>query len=127
MHKHLSCSLSRLSASEPVAIVRVQGCLPGLHPIHLYWFGTRMTDVSRQCSANSGHQCRRDDRGRWMSAIGPWPTSSQVACSVAIGGKRKSLKPAKTTRMTQSGHRAEALQGVDLTEYADLTLALEGA
>ena len=30
---------------EPVAIVRVSGCLPGLHPIHLYWFRTRMTDV----------------------------------------------------------------------------------
>ena len=45
MHKHLSCTLSRLSSSEPVAIVRVSGCLPGLHPIHLYWFRTWMTDV----------------------------------------------------------------------------------
>ena len=45
-HKHLSCTLSRLSSSEPVAIVRVSECLPGLHPIHLYWFRTRMTDVS---------------------------------------------------------------------------------
>src|SRR6476620_3614887 len=45
MHKHLSCTLSRLSSSEPVEIVRVSGCLPGLHPIHLYWFRTRMTDV----------------------------------------------------------------------------------
>ena len=45
MHEHLSCSLSRLSSSEPVAIVRVSGCLPGLHPIRLYWFRTRMTDV----------------------------------------------------------------------------------
>ena len=45
MHKHLSCTLSRLSSSEPVAIIRVSGDLPGLHPIHLYWFRARMTDV----------------------------------------------------------------------------------
>ena len=45
MHKHLSCTLSRLSSSEPVAIIRVSWCLPGLHPIHLYWFRTGMTDV----------------------------------------------------------------------------------
>ena len=45
MHKQLSCTLSRLSSSEPVAIVRVSGCLPGLHPIHLYWFRTGVTDV----------------------------------------------------------------------------------
>src|SRR5262245_27717685 len=45
MHKHLSCTLSRLSSSEPVAIVRMSGSLPGLYPIHLYWFRTRMTDV----------------------------------------------------------------------------------
>ena len=45
MHKYLSCTISRLPSSEPVAIVRVSGCLPGLHPIHLYWFRTRMTDV----------------------------------------------------------------------------------
>jgi len=43
MHKCLSCTLSRLSSSEPGAIVRVSGCLPGLRPIHLYWFRTRMT------------------------------------------------------------------------------------
>jgi hypothetical protein len=45
MHKHLSCTLSRLSSSGPVAMVRVSGSLPGLHPIRLYWFRTRMTDV----------------------------------------------------------------------------------
>ena len=45
MRKHLSCTLSRLSSSEPVAIVRVSGCLPGLHPIRLYWLRTGMTDV----------------------------------------------------------------------------------
>src|ERR1700730_3873199 len=45
MHKHLSCTLSRLSSSEPVAIIRVSGDLPGLHPIHLYWFRARMTEV----------------------------------------------------------------------------------
>src|SRR4249919_3155952 len=43
MHKYLPCTLSRLSSPEPGAIVRVSGCLPGLHPIHLYRFG--MTDV----------------------------------------------------------------------------------
>jgi len=45
MHKHVPCTLSRLSSSEPGAIVPVSGCLPGLHPIHLYWFRTGMTDV----------------------------------------------------------------------------------
>jgi hypothetical protein len=45
MHKQLSCTLSRLSSSKPVAVVRMSGCLPGLHPIHLYWFRTRMSDV----------------------------------------------------------------------------------
>ncbi len=54
MHKHLSCTLSRLSSSEPVAKVRVSGCLPGLHPIHLYWFRTWMTDVP--FGANGGGQ-----------------------------------------------------------------------
>ena len=44
MHKNLSCTLSRLSSSEADAIVRVWGSLPGLHPIHLYWFRTRITD-----------------------------------------------------------------------------------
>jgi hypothetical protein len=28
-----------------VPLVRVSGCSPGLRPIHLYWFRTRMTDV----------------------------------------------------------------------------------
>ncbi len=54
MHKHLSCTLSRLSSSEPVAKVRVSGCLPGLHPIHLYWLRTWMTDVP--FGANGGGQ-----------------------------------------------------------------------
>ena len=38
-------ALPRLPSSEPVAIVRVQGRLPGLHPIQLYWFWARMTGV----------------------------------------------------------------------------------
>jgi hypothetical protein len=33
MYKHLSCALPRLSSSEPVAVVRVSGCLPGLYLI----------------------------------------------------------------------------------------------
>jgi hypothetical protein len=45
MHKHLSRTLSRLSSSEPVAVVRVSECLPGLHPIYLYWSGTGMNAV----------------------------------------------------------------------------------
>src|SRR5262249_28300845 len=45
MHKHLPCTLSRLSSSAPGAIVPMSGCLPGLHPVHLYWFRTGMTDV----------------------------------------------------------------------------------
>ena len=43
MHKHLPCTLSRLSSSKTVTIVRVSGCLPRLHTIRLYWFRTRMT------------------------------------------------------------------------------------
>jgi hypothetical protein len=33
LHEHLSCTLSRLSSSKPVAIVGVSGHLPRLHPI----------------------------------------------------------------------------------------------
>src|SRR5262245_33177673 len=53
MHEHLSCTLSRLSSFEPIAIVRVSECLRGLHPIHLYWFRTRMTDVPFAVSSNA--------------------------------------------------------------------------
>src|SRR3954464_278981 len=45
MHESLPCTLSRLSSSEPGAIVPVSGCLPGLHPIHLPRSGTGMIDV----------------------------------------------------------------------------------
>ena len=59
MHKHLSCTLSRLSSSEQVTVVRVSGCLPGLHPIHLYWFRTRMTDRRQgKVGRNADHQSR---------------------------------------------------------------------
>jgi hypothetical protein len=44
MSKHLSCTLSRLPSSKPVAIVRVPGCLPGLYPIYVYWVRARLTD-----------------------------------------------------------------------------------
>ena len=44
MHKRVSCALSRLSSSESATILRVSGCLSGLHPIHLYWPRTGMTD-----------------------------------------------------------------------------------
>ena len=43
MHKYLPSTLSRLPSSETIAIVRVSGCLPGLHPIHLYRLRTGMT------------------------------------------------------------------------------------
>jgi GNAT superfamily N-acetyltransferase len=43
MHKYLPYTLSRLPSSETIAIVRVSGCLPGLHPIRLYWLGTGLT------------------------------------------------------------------------------------
>jgi hypothetical protein len=45
MHEYLSCAISRVPFSETVAVVRVSGCLPGLHPIHLCWFRTGMTDL----------------------------------------------------------------------------------
>src|SRR5215475_1825408 len=53
MHEHLSCTLSRLSSSEPITIVRVSECLRGLHPIHLYRFRTRLTDVPFAVSGNA--------------------------------------------------------------------------
>src|SRR5262245_6425376 len=53
MHEHLSRTLSRLSSSEPIAIVRVSERLRGLYPIHLYWFRTRMTDVPFDGSGNA--------------------------------------------------------------------------
>src|SRR6476659_114902 len=43
MQENLSCTLSQLSSSEPVAIVRVSGCLPGLHSIHLHRLRPRLT------------------------------------------------------------------------------------
>src|SRR5712692_7048467 len=43
MHKYLSCAISRLPVLEANTILRVSERLPGLHPIHLYWFRTRMT------------------------------------------------------------------------------------
>src|SRR5215471_11188997 len=66
MHEHLSCTLSRLSSSEPVAILRVSRCLPGLHPIHLYWFGTRMTDVPfAAASSNAAARHLHPSKLRW--------------------------------------------------------------
>ena len=51
-------ALQRLSSSEAVAIVRVSGCLPGLHPILLYWFRTRMTDVPLAARRGSTRRLR---------------------------------------------------------------------
>jgi hypothetical protein len=51
MRKRLSCALSRLSSSEPVAIVRMLGNLPGLHQIHLYWPRAGMTDLPKHVSS----------------------------------------------------------------------------
>src|SRR5690349_1296510 len=45
MHKRLSCTVSRLSSSEPIAVVGVSRCLPGLQPIQLYWLGTGITEL----------------------------------------------------------------------------------
>jgi hypothetical protein len=36
------CALSRLSSPELDTVVRMPGCLPGLHAIQLYWSGTGM-------------------------------------------------------------------------------------
>src|SRR5438445_10916291 len=59
MHTHLPCTLSRLSSSEPGAIVPVSGCLPGLHPIQLYGFRARMTDVPFAAVSAAALYCAR--------------------------------------------------------------------
>src|SRR5947209_299555 len=46
MHKYMSCTLWRLSSSEPVAVVRVSTGLSRLHPLRLYWFRTRIVGMS---------------------------------------------------------------------------------
>src|SRR5215472_5434409 len=42
MHEYLSCAISRLPSYEAATILRVPERLPGLHPILLYRFGTRI-------------------------------------------------------------------------------------
>src|SRR5262245_8547705 len=94
MHKHLSCALSRLSSSEAVAIVRVSGCLPGLHPIHLYWLRTRMTAVpfaavsgDRPRSISASLQALLNPRepfsfhGRALPEPGSWEMKVSLNCS----------------------------------------------
>src|SRR5262249_28628709 len=76
MHKHLPCTLSRLSSSEPGAIVPMSGCLPGLHPIHLYWFRTGMTDVP--FAAVSGDALAAYSRCSTMSAVGNLKTAKAI-------------------------------------------------
>src|SRR5262249_30253897 len=76
MHKHLPCTLSRLSSSETGAIVPVSGCLPGLHPIHLHWFRTGMTDVP--FAAVSGDALAAYSRCSTMSAVGNRKTAKVI-------------------------------------------------
>src|SRR5215472_504404 len=76
MHKHLPCTLSRLSSSEPGAIVPMSGCLPGLHPIHLYWFRTGMTDMP--FAAVSGGALSAYSRCSTMSAGGSLKTTKAI-------------------------------------------------
>ena len=76
MHKHLPCTLSRLSSSEPSAIVPMSGCLPGLHPIHLYWFRTGMTVVP--FATVSGDALSAYSRCSTMSAGGNLKTTKAI-------------------------------------------------
>jgi hypothetical protein len=46
-------ALSRLSSSEPVAVVRVSRHSPRLHPILVYWFRTGMTASVRPPSGEA--------------------------------------------------------------------------
>src|SRR5262245_44694250 len=75
MHEHLSCTLSRLSSSEPIAIVRVSERLRGLHPIHLYWFRTRMTDVPFAASSNASADSTERHR---TSELISWPELGEL-------------------------------------------------
>jgi hypothetical protein len=43
MYTYLPSAISRLPAPEKDTVFRVSERLPGLHPIHLHWFGTRLT------------------------------------------------------------------------------------
>jgi hypothetical protein len=76
MPRHLPCTLSRLSSSEPSAIVPMSGCLPGLHPIHLYRFRTGMTDVP--FAAVSGDALSAYSRCSTMSAGGSLKTTKAI-------------------------------------------------
>jgi len=101
--KCMPCTLSRLSSSEPGAIVPVSGCLPGLHPIQLYWFRARMTDVPFAAVSGAALYCARsswivDDAECLLSAsrrfvvahqFGRYWSDSGHSASVADGSIRR--------------------------------------
>src|SRR4029077_14480165 len=86
MHKYLSCTISRLPVPEAAAILRVSGCLPGLHPIHLYWFRTRMTDVPfpRQHQPDLSIPSKTTDRVSFLGAF--WVAQSATERR-GVGGR----------------------------------------
>src|SRR5215468_2841034 len=85
MHKDLSCTLSRLSSSEPVAIVPVSGCLPGLHTIHLHWFRTRMIDLTEHDQANiPANVLELPSRDQCSSARSALPSTKWVSKAAAL-------------------------------------------
>ena len=74
MPKHMSCTLPRLSSPEPIAIVRVSGCLPGLYPLRMYGFEDRDNRRTRLRRVGDGLM-----GAAWIdsrSATGWWSLSS---------------------------------------------------
>src|SRR5258708_14547053 len=123
MHKHLPCTLSRLSSSEPGAIVPVSGRLPGLHPIQLYWFRARMTDVPFPPSAAPPY-IAPDPHGLWttqnvcclhraglllrinsvgIGAIADIPRASQTGRSDAMAEWARGVHDTPTSPISTSG------------------------
>jgi len=63
MHEHVPCTLSGLSSSGSVAILRVSECLSGLHQIRLYRFRAGMTDGGLSAGRRPPQSMARQPRG----------------------------------------------------------------
>src|SRR5262245_21979048 len=97
MYKHLSCTLSRLSSSESGAIVRVSERLSGLHPIHLHWFRTRMTDVPFAAVSGDTSATSTFLQALLRPAIGLGTLHSHVRCWRVRGSVAKETNPTLVT------------------------------
>jgi hypothetical protein len=69
MHKYLSRAISRLHISEANLTIRVYERLPGLHPIHLHWSWTGMTDRPFLAVGSRHPRCMTDVHLRKHEAV----------------------------------------------------------